>query len=51
MEVQGLHMGLVEGPSGMRSYHLKGWIREVTQEKDPDIPLWDKLLSLTKLAF
>ena len=51
MEVRDLHMGRVGDPSGMRSEHLKNFIRETTQEKDPDTQRWDKLVSLTKMAF
>ena len=36
VEVWVLHMGREGGPSGMREYHLKGWIGEAPQENDPE---------------
>ena len=37
--------------SGRRPDHLKDWLREATREKDLDTRQWDKLVSMTKLAF
>ena len=37
--------------SGRRPDHLKNWLREATREKDPDTRWWEKLVSVTKLAF
>ena len=49
--VKGMHMGWEGGQPGTRAEYLKGWLREVTLEKDPGTQRWEKLLSLMKLAF
>ena len=46
VSVQGLHTGKVGYPSGIRAEHLQGWIREATQEKEPDTRRWEKKVSL-----
>ena len=35
----------------MKSEHLKTWIWEATREKYPDTNKWDKLVSITHIAF
>ena len=44
-------MGRAGGISGMRAYNLKVGLREATREKDPETRQWEKLASVTKLAF
>ena len=36
VEVRGISIGRVGGPSGMHTEKLQEWIIEATQEKDPD---------------
>ena len=35
----------------MKAEHLKTWLWESTREKDPDTKKWDKLVSITQVAF
>ena len=44
-------MGRAGGTSGMREENLKVWLREATREKDQGTRCWDKLASVTNLAF
>ena len=30
---------------------LKVWLREANRERDPDTELWEKMVSVTRLAF
>ena len=46
-----LRPGRVGGPSGMKVEHLKAWLWGATKEKDPDNEMWDKLVSVIKVAF
>ena len=49
--VRKLRSGRVGGPSGMKAERLKSWLREATREKEPDTETWEKVISVTKLAF
>ena len=49
--VPGICTGRAGGLSGMRAENLKVGLREATREKDPETRQWEKLASVTKLAF
>ena len=46
-----LRPGRSGGTSGMKVEHLKAWLWAATKEKDPDNEMWDKLVSVIKVAF
>ena len=51
MVVQSIHAGIAGGHSGMKSEHLKMWLREATWEKNLDRAVWEALVSMAQMTF
>ena len=49
--VKCLHLNRLVGTPGMQVKHLHQCLREATQEEDPDIANWEKVVAIVQVGF